>query len=131
MLFRSGGDIPPELAQYANSDLPKQTAVIKSGEQPPQRIKIPDVPDIVLDNKVFDSYVNKCLSHEWNFSPHEILDQMERRFKEAPAQAPPAETQPVDTQPKLRQNPTKKPAKKPTVKPPVKKSKKDIKTIFD
>ncbi len=125
-----GGDIPPELAQYANSDLPKQTAVIKSGKQPPQRIRIPDVPDVVLDKKVFDSYVIKCLSREWNFSPQEIWGQMEKRFEPPQTEAP--IMQEPDAQPAVTQAaPRQKPTKKPTKKPPTKKSNKDIKTIFD
>src|SRR6185503_7094577 len=36
-----GGDIPPLMASYANSDLPKQYAIIKSAKQSPVSVKIP------------------------------------------------------------------------------------------
>ncbi|MDT7540571.1 MAG: hypothetical protein QOE33_475 [Acidobacteriota bacterium] len=38
-----GGDIDPKDASYANSNLPKQTAVIKFGKRAPVRVRIPDV----------------------------------------------------------------------------------------
>jgi hypothetical protein len=38
-----GGDIDPKDASYANSNLPKQTAVIKFGKNAPVRVRIPDV----------------------------------------------------------------------------------------
>jgi hypothetical protein len=79
-----GGDIPPLMASYANSDLPKQYAIIKSGKQAPVRVKIPDVSDIKLEKKVETAFIGKCLTHEWNFSPQEIKDQMKRRFYESP-----------------------------------------------
>jgi hypothetical protein len=37
-----GGDIPPLLASYANSDLPKQYAIVKKNKESPVRIKVPN-----------------------------------------------------------------------------------------
>lgn len=41
-----GGNIPHALAVYANSDLPKQHAVLKKNKEAPVRIRIPDVEDL-------------------------------------------------------------------------------------
>ncbi|HEX8266951.1 MAG TPA: type IV secretory system conjugative DNA transfer family protein [Pyrinomonadaceae bacterium] len=54
-----GGNIPHALAVYANSDLPKQHAVLKKGKEPPVRIRIPNVetaPDAPKE------YIEKILS---------------------------------------------------------------------
>jgi hypothetical protein len=75
-----GGDIPVLMASYANSDLPKQYAIIKSAKQAPVRVKIPDVPDAKITNE--SDFINKCLSYEWNFAPADIRHQMEKRFND-------------------------------------------------
>jgi hypothetical protein len=89
-----GGDISPMMAQYANSDLPKQYAIIKSGKNAPVRVKIPDVPDIKFDDKHF---VKHCLNHEWNFTPKEIRQQMNGRFTERIHTPPPPKRTPTDS----------------------------------
>lgn len=83
-----GGDIPPLMASYANSDLPKQYAIIKSGKQPPVRVKIPDVPDARISKEAENEFINRSLSHEWNFAPVEIRQQMEKRFNDTPRVRP-------------------------------------------
>lgn len=70
-----GGDIPHEMATYANQNLPKQQAIIKVGKDSPRRIKIPDVPDI---NLKYD--VNEFLNNEWNYSVSEVLKTINQRF---------------------------------------------------
>lgn len=75
-----GGDIPHELANYANQDLPAQTAIIKPPKQSPVRIKIADVPDVKMKQSVQDEFTLKLFTHEWNKSPREIRDQFEQRF---------------------------------------------------
>ncbi len=70
-----GGDIPPMMAAYANQDLPKQFAIVKKGKEPPKRVRIPDVPDITLDKKIEKDFINKCLLHDWNYTPDEVKEQ--------------------------------------------------------
>ena len=57
-----GGDISDRDASWANSDLPKQTAVVKVGKDSPKRIKIPDV--------------NEC---NFNVNLKELANQYDRR----------------------------------------------------
>ena len=54
-----GGNIPDALAVYANSDLPKQHAVLKKNKESPVRIKIPDVEDAPGATK---EYIEKLLN---------------------------------------------------------------------
>lgn len=76
-----GGDIPPTLAQYANQDLPKQTAVVKIGKQPPERIKIPDVPDVKMKQKAQEEYILKLMSNaEYYRHPDDIRTEFKQRF---------------------------------------------------
>jgi hypothetical protein len=79
-----GGDIPPEMAQYANSNLPTQTAIIKKPKQAPVRIKIADVPEIKLKKKVETEFINRLLNNPWNKSPEDIRAQMDNRFYDTP-----------------------------------------------
>jgi hypothetical protein len=56
-----GGEINPKDASYANSNLPRQHAVIRLGKEPPRRTRLPDVstPDIskeALKNYIVDLY---------------------------------------------------------------------------
>ena len=74
-----GGDISHLMATYANADLPKQYAIIKSGKQPPVRVKIPDVPDTKFSRQSEKDFIARCLTHEWNYTPKEIREQMNRR----------------------------------------------------
>lgn len=76
-----GGDVPPLMASYANSNLPKQYAVIALSKQPPSRVKIPDVPNIKLDTKVERDFITKALSFPWNYTPKEVRQQMNDRFQ--------------------------------------------------
>jgi hypothetical protein len=73
-----GGDIPHMVATYANSDLPKQYAIIKPPKEAPRRVKIRDVPNAKIKNE--KEFITKCLSHEWNYTPSEVRHQMEARF---------------------------------------------------
>ena len=79
-----GGDIPPLMASYANSDLPKQYAIIKSAKQAPVRVKIPQVGDVVIDKHTEQSFISSCLLKEWTFTPSEIRQQMNQRFNGTP-----------------------------------------------
>jgi hypothetical protein len=84
-----GGDIPPLMASYANSDLPKQYAIIKSAKQSPVRVKIPDVPDANISKEAEEVFINQCLSQEWNYTPKEIRQQMNDRFTPETVHTPP------------------------------------------
>ena len=74
-----GGDITHLMATYANADLPKQYAIIKSGKQPPVRVKIPNVPDTKLSRQAEKDFISRCLTYEWNYTPKEVRDQMNQR----------------------------------------------------
>lgn len=71
-----GGDIPHEMATYANQNLPKQQAIIKIGKDSPKRIKIPDVPDIDIKYDVAE-----FLNNDWNYQPKEIYEIINKRFE--------------------------------------------------
>jgi hypothetical protein len=79
-----GGEIPPTLAQYANSDLPKQYAVIKIGKQPPERIRINDVPDVPLSRKAQDSFIFKLLNQPFCKHPDDVRKEFKQRFGPLP-----------------------------------------------
>jgi hypothetical protein len=70
------------MASYANSNLPKQYAVVAVSKQPPVRVRIPDVPDAKISKEVEQSFISNCLSHQWNFTPQQIREQMKKRFNE-------------------------------------------------
>ena len=72
-----GGDIPHEMATYANQNLPKQQAIIKVGKDSPKRIKIPDVPDIDIKYDVSD-----FLNNDWNYSVSEVRQIVNNRFND-------------------------------------------------
>ena len=75
-----GGDIPPILASYANSDLPKQYAIVKKNKESPIRIKVPNVPDVteISDNQLTE-YIQSLEQQPWYFSEQEIKDQINAR----------------------------------------------------
>lgn len=79
-----GGDITPLMAQYANQDLPKQYAIIKKGKEPPQRVRINDVPDIKLTRKEQDEFIFKLTQQPFYKTPKEIHDQFNKRFSAVP-----------------------------------------------
>lgn len=71
-----GGDIPHEMATYANQNLPKQQAIIKIGKDSPKRIKIPVVDDIDIK---YD--VNEFLNNDWNYTVAEAREIINKRFE--------------------------------------------------
>lgn len=77
-----GGEIPIELAQFANADLPKQSAVLKKGKVAPVRIRIPDVVTPEVESKAFREYIASLLTNAWNFTPLQVKNQMKRRLHE-------------------------------------------------
>jgi hypothetical protein len=94
-----GGDIPPALAQYANQDLPKQTAVVKIGKQPPERIRVPDVPDAPIKQKAQEEFTLRLLTHEWNRNPSEITAEFEQRFSSVSSGKRARSNRPADSNP--------------------------------
>jgi hypothetical protein len=88
-----GGDIPAPLAAYANSNLPKQTAIVKKPKQTPVRIKIVDVPDPTnkWNKKIRDEFVLKLMAPQsWYKTHKEIHEQFRSRFKAPTATRPAA-----------------------------------------
>ena len=94
-----GGDIPPELATYANKDLPKQEAVIKIGKSNPVRVKIPDVTDVPMKQSDQDEFVLRLLNNPWNKMPKEVREEFDSRFNDT--------TRTQGTDPKAPQHRTK------------------------
>jgi hypothetical protein len=55
-----GGEITPQMASYANQNLPKQHAIIKKNKETPVRIRIPDVPPCPpVTQEFIDSLLDK------------------------------------------------------------------------
>lgn len=75
-----GGKIHPELASYANSDLPKRTAIVKVGKDHPKRIKFPDVPSVALRRNVEQDFLNKLTLYDFCHHRADIQEQFEARF---------------------------------------------------
>lgn len=99
-----GGEITPEMASFANSDLPKQYAILKKNKQTPIRVRTPDVsiPEIDLDN-----YIESLLHQPWYLSASEIKQQTNARI-----------TTPIRKNPK-RPPARKAPNRKAAIAPPV------------
>jgi hypothetical protein len=82
-----GKDIPPNIASYANQDLPKQYAIIKKGKEPPVRIRIPDVPDVNFD---YTDYLNELLKNPIYKSVEQIKKEIDaRKLSKNPQRTPP------------------------------------------
>lgn len=84
-LLGYGGDIPRSVAEYANSDLPKQYAIIKKPKQSPVKVRIGDVPEVKLSRKAEDEFIFKLINHEWYRHPDDIRKQFEQRFGALPS----------------------------------------------
>ena len=52
-----GGAIDPKDASYANSNLPKQHAVIRLGKDAPKRVRLPDVPTPDISKEALTGYL--------------------------------------------------------------------------
>jgi len=109
-----GGEIPHEMANYANKNIPKQYAVVALSKQDPVRIKIPDVSDVNLSKEAEQAFIGHCLLREWNYTPREVREQMKKRFNDKPS----TNTRP----PKERTPPNRKAASGSSKRP---------KTVFD
>jgi hypothetical protein len=117
-----GGEIPPEVAQYANQNLPKQYAVFKPAKGSPVRVKITNVPDVKISKQAEADFIRQCLLNDWNYHPAEVREQMKKRFydpgttrthiqspppRKAPDRSParpapvPERVQPRDEQPRV------------------------------
>ena len=72
-----GGDISDRDASYANADLPKQTAVIKVGKGKPQRVRIPNVPDI---NIKLDDFISKIYQQDWIYPTRYLEEKLRNKF---------------------------------------------------
>ena len=74
-----GGDIPPALAQYANSNLPKRTAIYKPPKGTPVRFKVAEVSSVEMKRKTQNDYISTILN-EYYKRPDEIRAEFEQRF---------------------------------------------------
>lgn len=71
-----GGQITPEMAAYANQNLPKQYAIIRKNKDTPIRVRTPDVH---VPNIDVDKYVQHLLEQEWCLSRDQINSQINAR----------------------------------------------------
>jgi hypothetical protein len=85
-----GGEISPEDAAWANSDISKQHAIIKADKAPPRKVKIPDVPTPQVDHKVLKAFIEKLYQSPWYKSPAEIEQEINDRYTGTHNQSPPA-----------------------------------------
>jgi len=60
-----GGDIDPQDASYAHSNLSKQHAVIKNGKDNPVTVRLPDVPTPDISSQQLTNYILKLYQHHW------------------------------------------------------------------
>jgi len=73
-----GGDIDYKDASYANSNLSKQQAVIKIGNGPPERTRLPDVPNPDVTNEELNNYIinlyHQLTERGWyyDYDPHKL-----------------------------------------------------------
>jgi len=74
-----GGEISHAQATYANQDLPKQYAIIKKGKEPPQRVKIPDVPEVKISQEQREAYINQLQEQPWYLDRQTIEKQIIKR----------------------------------------------------
>jgi hypothetical protein len=77
-----GGDIDPKDASYANSNLPKQTAVIKIGKDAPKRTQIEDVPTPKVTKEALRDYLLEVYRNDWYYDS----DTLEQPTDERPTQ---------------------------------------------
>ncbi|MDQ3816091.1 MAG: type IV secretory system conjugative DNA transfer family protein [Acidobacteriota bacterium] len=79
-----GGDISDRDASYANADLPKQTAVVKVAKGKPQRVRIPNVPDINIPEKRLEDFISKIYQQEWIYPADYIERELKKKFPDEP-----------------------------------------------
>lgn len=85
-----GGEIDPKDASYANSNLPRQTAVIKIGKESPARTRIADVPAPKVTKAELDSYVSKLYENDWYYDTDKLKPHVHQdsRTPDNPRRAP-------------------------------------------
>lgn len=74
-----GGDIPPEFAQYANSNLPKRTAIYKPPKGTPIRFKVAEVSQVKMSQKAENDFITSILNDYYK-RPDDIRAEFEQRF---------------------------------------------------
>jgi len=103
-----GGEVSDRQASFANADLPRQHAVIKTGKVSPQRVRIPDVPKPAITKDQLDSYINKIYEQPWYFEPNKIQEAIKKKSIYAQPNIqprPPKNPRPPSRSPKVN-NPT-------------------------
>lgn len=68
-----GGDIDPKDASYANSNIPKQSAVIKIGKANPVRTRIADVPTPDISRDQLRDYTLEIYRNDWYRNTDELI----------------------------------------------------------
>lgn len=95
-----GGNIPYWEASFANSDIPKQHAVVKIGKALPKRVKLPTVAEPWERKKNFDNlfhqYICKLYEQPWYFDPRETQTQLKATYVQPAATSyPPSSRKPA------------------------------------
>lgn len=76
-----GGQITPDMASYANQNLPKQYAIIRKNKETPIKIRTPDVH---VPTKDIDSYIAKLLEQPWYKTRFQIKTEINARLTSKP-----------------------------------------------
>lgn len=76
-----GGDLNSEQTRYALMQLKKQHAIIKVDKGDPAVTRIPDIPDIKIEQKVLNDFISKLYRKEWYHHPKAVLEEINARFK--------------------------------------------------
>jgi hypothetical protein len=77
-----GGELNSEQTRYALMQLRKQHAIIKVDKGDPAVTRIPDIPDITIDQKVLSDFISKLYRQPWYHHPKTVLEEINARFKE-------------------------------------------------
>lgn len=116
-----GGELNSEQTRYALMQLKKQHAIIKVDKGDPAVTRIPDIPNVNIDQKVLSDFISKLYQQPWYHHPGAVLEEINARFKETKPGRPRARTNEEkrsDTQisiPRTEDDrqPTRKPAPSP------------------
>ncbi len=84
-----GGQIDPEDASFANTDLQKQYSVIKVLKTRPKRIRIPDVREAPVSASQLKDYISEIYQQPWYYDADKLAKENERiDANAAPAGSP-------------------------------------------
>lgn len=86
-----GGDIDPKDASFANSNLSKQTAVIKLGKDNPVRERIPDVPTPKVTKDELTNYLLELYRNDWYYDSDKLNQHTNESTRETRADSNPSQ----------------------------------------